>query len=272
MRNSKLIISGAVAIGAILGIGAASAADMAVKARPIAVDPAYNWTGFYIGGNVGGAWITDDRSLVPSAGFGLPPPGAALIAASGTGRLTGSGFIGGVQAGYNYQVNSWVWGVEADIDAINIRRSNLVNLAALGVPPFAAGNTLTQTFKSDWMSTVRGRVGYAAGSWLVYATGGLAIANVQAGDFEHFFVADVNGSGSSVKTGWAVGAGLEYAFNRNWSLKGEYLHADLGSISYQAGPPILIPTSFSLDSSRFRIDTVRVGLNYRFGGPVVAKY
>jgi outer membrane immunogenic protein len=271
MRNSNLIISAAVAVSAILGIGEASAADMAVKARPMAVDPVFSWTGFYIGGNVGGAWMTDDRSLVPAAGFGLPPPGPAQLAATGSGRLSGSGFIGGVQAGYNYQVNSWVWGVEADIDAMNIRRSNLIDLSGLGAA-FVAGNTLTQTFKSDWMSTVRGRVGYAAGSWLVYATGGLAIANVQASDFEHFAAADVNGSGSSVRTGWAVGAGLEYAFNRNWSVKGEYLHADLGSIAYQAGPPAAFPASFSQDSSRFRLDTVRVGLNYRFGGPVVAKY
>ena len=200
---------------------------------------AVNWSGIYLGVN---------------AGFGF---GASDWTDSVTGLSSGtfrtSGFVFGGTLGANYQVGSLVFGVEADdawADA-----SGFGTFAATGL---CAGGCLT---KSTWLSTVRGRAGYAFDRYLVYGTAGAAFGNVRA-SFSNDPVS------SATETGWTAGAGIEVALARNWSAKAEYLFVDLSNGSCTAecaianpnGPP-LIPNIVV----KFSESIVRAGLNYKFG-------
>jgi outer membrane immunogenic protein len=142
-----------------------------------------------------------------------------------------TGWFGGGQLGVNYQfAPNWVWGVEADVSGADISDS---------IPG--------QAFKTDVFGTARLRLGYTVDRVMVYGTGGLAWANSKA---------SLGGvSDSSSNFGWALGAGIEYAFAPNWSAKLEYIHADYGSDTYN------LPAATRIDNSN---DTVKVGVNYLF--------
>ena len=184
--KSKLIglLTGVFTLGA---AGAASAADMAVKAPPPPPVPIFSWTGFYIGGNIGGDWT---RS---SNGWRIDPNNQAddpvAIAARETltrYRLQASGFMGGVQAGYNWQVGTWVLGVEGDWDWTNSRTTFFQpTLAPLAGTP-GDGNNLTQGIGLDWLATFRGRAGVTFDRALFYVTGGLAVGQVRTFDSSHY--------------------------------------------------------------------------------------
>jgi outer membrane immunogenic protein len=221
----------------------AFAADLAArpytKAPPYTPPEAvYNWTGFYIGGHVGGAFA-GDSSLQGSDGR----------------------FLGGVQGGFDYQfATNWVIGAEAQY-------SWLANSNNGGVL-FPGSGTLV-TSNSDQLGSVTGRLGYTWGPTLLYAKGGYAWrdgANISAtsGGVPVAFTTDGNH-----KDGYTVGAGLEYMFAPSWSAKVEYQYYNFGSTSFTGGPPDVI-------GARFRDDehTVKAGINYRFGwgGPVAARY
>jgi high affinity Mn2+ porin len=182
--------------------GPAVAADMPVKAPPI--QALFDWTGLYVGAHAGYS-----RG---SSSAALSDPTPTPIAASGTF----SGVIGGVQAGYNLRLSSGLlFGVEADITFPNYLTSNSV-VSLLATP----ASELNEQW--DYVATARGRVGYAAGPWLAYATGGLAWAG------ERFLNAPANGSDEKVlntRLGWAAGAGVEYAFSPHWSARLEYLYS-----------------------------------------------
>src|SRR4029079_16138392 len=253
--------------------GAALAADIPVKAPP-PVAPALisNWSGWYVGLNAGYSW---GRSSVeygqgPSDFFGVETPGDVLALST---KLLPQSFIGGGQLGFNYQTGVWVWGVEADIAWRDNEDSKSLVLNTLG-------DTLTLTANQRWVGTVRGRLGYApaaAPNWLIYATGGLAYGN-----FEHAVTQFCNVGCSQTQTfsdsvtraGWTVGAGTEFALNRNWSLGAEYLYMDFGkstlAVAAAGVPPLPVPgTTFPATAVTFH-DTshvARLKLNYRFGGP-----
>lgn len=142
------------------------------------------------------------------------------------------GWFGGGQIGVNYQfAPNWVWGVEADLSGADISGSNGVD-----------------RFKTDMFGTARLRLGYTVDRFMVYGTGGLAWAHSKA---------SLPGiSDSNTNVGWALGAGIEYAFAPNWSAKLEYIHADYGSDNYN----ITVPSS-RIDNTN---DTVKVGINYLF--------
>jgi outer membrane immunogenic protein len=217
------------------------AADM--PARPYTKAPAYtapaviyNWTGFYVGGHVGGAF-------------------------AGNNSLTGSNarFMGGVQGGFDYQFATYgVVGIEAQYSWLN---SNTTGVT------FPAGSTITAS--NNQLGSVTGRVGYTWGPGLLYAKGGYAwrdnpnIGVSVAGTPVAF------ATNGNQKNGWTVGAGLEYMFAPNWSAKAEYQYYNFGNTTFTGGPAEIV-------GSRFRDDehTVKVGVNYRFGwgGPVAAKY
>jgi outer membrane immunogenic protein len=181
------------------------------------------------------------------------------------------GFIGGGQIGYNCQYVHWVFGAEADFDWTNADGSDTQGQNLFfGLLPATA----TTSEKLDWLGTVRGRVGYASGNLLVYATGGLAYAKVND-SFSYnvsflapppFFTA--NGSSSDTRTGWTVGGGAELALDKNWSLKGEYLFYDLGSQNFSA--PWSVVGLGAIPGSSFPVETkidgqiARVGFNYNF--------
>jgi outer membrane immunogenic protein len=292
----KLAIAAVAGSALVSGIAAANAADMAVKAAPIPMAvPAFSWTGFYIGANVGGAWTpnsggSDFGPLFPPFAV-LPPltpvftviPGQ-LATLGGGGR--NSGVIGGGQVGYNWQVNQFVLGVEADAVGTGLNGSSASASRTFGPPilPVTVTQTVTVDFGHiDWMASFRGRAGFAVNQALFYVTGGGAVAEIGGsrttvvngpgiGLPAGTFVA-TNG-GSSTRWGWTVGGGIEWAFNQNWSVAGEYRYTDFGNRGTTFNIPDGLGGIFATgtSSSRFTVEQATFRLNYRFGGPVVARY
>jgi len=280
----------------LFGVVAADAADMAVKARPmpVAAQP-FSWTGFYVGANVGGAWTpssggSDGGFLFP--GYIVLPPVAGVITLipGQTGTLAGdgrrSGVIGGGQIGYNWQVQQFVLGVEADAVGSGLKGGSASASRTVGAPLFAPAVTQTVTVDFghiDWMASFRGRAGVTVDRALFYVTGGAAVAEIggsrttvvngpgiaiPAGTFT------ATNGGSTTRWGWTVGGGIEWAFNPNWSLAGEYRYTDFGSRSVTFTVPDGLGGVFATgtSSSRLTVEQATVRVNYRFGGPVIAKY
>ncbi len=278
MRTLKFIAGAAVIVSALVSVTAASAADLPARTytkAPVYVDPGFNWSGFYLGGNIGYSWGTANNSETLSrlnTGVGL---------VTGTASNDVNGVIGGGQIGYNWQMSSWVLGLEADIQGSGERGSSAFTCAACADIGTDITSALTQ--KLDWFGTVRGRAGVLVSpTVLLYATGGLAYGDVETGG-------SITGSGpggtnvttvfpgtSSTLVGWTAGGGIEGRISGNWTAKLEYLYMDLGSVS--AGPiatTIVVPlrTAGAVSySSHFTDNIVRVGVNYLFNAPVVAKY
>jgi outer membrane immunogenic protein len=209
------------------------------------------WSGPYVGLSVGyGSGHSSQTDLGIPTGPPPIPPG------SSDGHYSlGGGLLGGT-FGYNCQQSRWVFGVEGDYSWADINGSSST-CGTGGVTPHPCGTSL------DSFGTLRGRVGYAiepAGSILPYVTGGLSVGNVRGWD------SLTPASGSSFRAGWNVGAGVEAMIAPRWTAKLEYLHTDLGrGHLFDVVPGV--PETVS-----FRADVVRIGVNYLWGGPVVAKY
>jgi len=227
----------ALAASALAITGAASAADLSAP-RPLPaykapIVPVYTWTGFYVGANIGWGWTDGDGTLTTALG--------------GPGPISGSGdgFLGGIQAGYNWQMGNWVLGFETDFDGS-------AGDGNLGGGP--AATPLAATAKTPWFGTVRGRIGYAAGRWLIYGTGGGIYMNEKLDGT----IGGVGFSSSTTAWSWVAGAGVEtMLWDPRWSAKVEYLHA---------GTPDEVPTPPGTTgiTGNINTDMVRVGLNYRF--------
>lgn len=237
----KILLAGVACLA--FSAGAASAADLSAKApypvkAPIAVVPSFTWTGFYIGANVGYGWGSADTNT----------PFYDYIY---TADVDPSGWFGGGQVGYNYQFeNNVVLGVEADIEFGSLTDSVYFNDYF----------DIYGTSKVDYFGTARVRLGYAIDHFLPYITGGLAWAHneVRATVFD----GDVAYSGSDDTTsiGWTIGGGVEYAITDNWTVKAEYLYADLGSDNYNA---VRFDDIYSTNVD-LKIQTVKMGVNYKF--------
>jgi outer membrane immunogenic protein len=281
-RNFGWALASVVSFG-LIGLSGAMAADMAVKAPPMPVAPVYNWTGGYIGLNVGGAWNDTRDDVFPAGCFTNPAIlcGGALTTnaiRSDSVRLNGSGFTGGVQAGYNWQKDRWVVGIEGDINYVGINDGNSINrpLAA----PLIGNFVHAETDKTGWLGTVRGRVGVTVTpSFLIYGTGGVAFGQVRSATTVAFTSTPDTYAGSidQTRVGWTVGGGGEWMVAPNWSIKAEYLFVDLGKTSYSYSCTVAACTAFAQlpayqTDLRVHEHIARVGLNYHFGGPVVAKY
>ena len=264
--------------------GSALAADLPSKKAPVVAPPALTWTGFYVGANAGGAWSSNN-----SGNYQLYGGAPALSLASGAHVGNSySGFIGGGQVGYNYQLmKSFVVGAEADIQGI---------AANSGYAKFSgaaqSGGTTYTTFGTakgnlQYIGTVRGRVGYLVmPTLLAYGTAGFAYGGVST---TAIFVTagNNNGSGgsgsltySNTQPGWTAGGGLEWMFAPNWSAKAEYLYYSLSNANAnanvfdtQSGASLW---NYGVSGSRsFNGNIVRAGVNYHFNfasAPVVAKY
>ena len=214
----------------------AIAADVRLPVKAPHIQSVFDWTGFYIGAHAGfgrgssSAVLTDPAITATSGSFG--------------------GVIGGVQAGYNVQLSSGiVLGAEADITFPNYLASN--SIAALLATP--RSDVVEQL---DYAGSLRGRIGYASGHWLAYATGGLAWAG------ERFVNTPAIGSEEkelNVRLGWAAGAGVEYAFAPHWSLRLEYLYSRFEQAD------IRFPSATQISSS-LDLQSIRVGLNRKFDG------
>ena len=262
---------GSAALIAIMAGGSAGAADLSrpVYKAPPALAPVYSWTGCYIGGNVGGGWGDQTANLAPSsdaASQAFWNPAFNAGAAPSAFKYTTDGVIGGAQVGCNYQTGSFVWGVEADFDGANITGSESISTS--GIAPFVPGS-FSSSQKLDYLGTVRGRLGFTpADRWLVYATGGLAYGETKynlnfafpgSDDFHSI-------SASNTSTGWTAGAGVEWAFWANWSVKAEYLYVDLGDSTFTSTPSGRAANLATTLTEKFenKYNIVRAGLNYKF--------
>jgi outer membrane immunogenic protein len=275
---------------ATVAASAAGAADLAVKARAPYVAPVYNWSGFYVGANVGGAWGKFDptTSTVFSPIGYFADSSVPAVNAVGVQTINPSAFTGGVQAGFNWQTGNVVFGGEIDFNSFHLSGS----ASGTGVYPCCAPSifTVTSAAHTDWLLTARGRLGIVANNLLFYGTGGLAVTNLNGSFTFSDNCGDIvtcNGPGgpnaaeaaslSKTKLGYTVGGGVEAGLWGNWSLKAEYLYVKfrsesvVGTISTSGLQPFaaLNPFTHSID---LRAHIARLGVNYRFGGPVVASY
>jgi outer membrane immunogenic protein len=257
-----------------MGLGAIG--GPAFAANPASVVAA-NWTGFYVGLNAGWARARSDVSNSTDAGGYFFPANVAGLNAAGSFGTSDDGFTGGGQIGYNWQTGIWVLGVEGDFSALITKSQNTLIIPFVTVP--ANGTRIDNQIETDWFATIRGRLGVVAyGSALLYATGGVAFANMKLATTTFDLVPVPNGincttqhcgasGGSSTKTGWTAGGGMEWAINRNWSAKGEYLFADFGSVSIDTvhnGPNVPAVPSVIHTNVDLHLHVIRAGLNYRF--------
>jgi outer membrane immunogenic protein len=248
------------AIAAVSGLLAvpivANAADLPVKAAPAPVylPPPFTWTGLYIGGNIGGAWAQSNWS---DTLFGLS-----------WGRSSDARFLGGGQIGFNYQFTNFVIGAEADFDWL---ANNNNNNTVIG----PAGNVFQVTSNDTGIATLAARFGFANDHWLFYGkagggwvgNNGFTVANLTTGQA---FV----GSNSNTASGWLVGAGFEYGFTNNWTMKFEYDYLGLSGRSFTL-PGVVIPAlAGDTISSSHNVQMVKLGINYLFNwsNPVGARY
>jgi len=211
-----------------------SAADLprpAYKA-PLYSPTVFSWSGFYIGLNGGYGWGNSNWTNVLGT----------------TGDFKTTGYLFGGTLGYNLQTGSFVWGLETDLDWSNIKGTSTAGLYC-GLAGLLAGCETRNT----WLGTARGRIGYAFDRWLPYVTGGLAYGGIKMTPPAIFGVGE-----TKTKLGWALGAGVEYAFMGAWSVKVEYLFADLGTAQCSAS------NCFVATDVKFNTNLIRAGLNYRF--------
>jgi outer membrane immunogenic protein len=244
---TKNVVLGAIA-ALVLGTTAAAAADLPMKTKappPIAI---YDWTGFYIGVSGGGS-LGQSTHIDQATGLG-----------DTIGYNVKGGLVGGT-VGYNWQVSSVVFGFEGDASWVGEYGSNIDDGLA-GNPAF------TSFTKETWLGTARGRLGYAVNNLLFYGTGGYAVAGVTAG-VKDSATAVLYDSSSSTRNGWTAGGGLEWGFLPNWSAKFEWLY-----MKFESKPLITVNLGPGFNRSSVPLDdnVVRAGINYRFGGPVVARY
>jgi outer membrane immunogenic protein len=204
------IAFGAAALIAACWTASAQAADLPYGSRaPYTVNQPlnmYSWAGPYLGGNIGWAWGSVDNNLTRP-----------------------SGFVGGAQAGYNWQTGPWVFGVEGDIQATG-----------------ASDTFAPWKFSNPWFGTLRGRAGYALNNILFYGTAGLAFGELSGQTFGF--------TETHTNAGWTAGLGAEFAFAPNWSAKLEYLYVDLNDSNF-------LITGVQ---NGYRFGLLRAGVNYHF--------
>jgi len=238
------------------GLGTASAADLAprpyTKAPAPAVVAMYDWSGFYIGANGG---YGTSRKCFDFAGFvGFPVVPVRDNCGDATGALAGG------QIGYNWQAGSWVFGLEAQGDWADLNGSALSLLNP--------GTTARARINGIGLFT--GRVGYAWNNVLLYVKGGAAVASDR---YSVVFTATnvLISSASETRWGGVAGAGIEFGFTPNWSIGVEYDHMFMGARTLAFSGPFAAPP-LPLERIRQDVDMATVRINYRFGGPVVARY
>ena len=199
---------------------AADLAPQSAEPAPVAIAPAYNWTGFYAGLHAG-AFI--GQSKIDAA------------------KLNGTGFIGGAHAGYNAQFDGgWVVGLETDIDYSSYSKSSNITNGRV---------TANAEVKNEWQGSTRARFGYAFDNILPYVTGGVAYGNVKTS------VAGL-GSNSDTRVGWTAGAGVEYAIDQNWIVRGEARYVDLGQKN--------VTIAGTRAKAKFAGADLNLGVSYKF--------
>ncbi len=253
----RTLLLGTIGLMAVGMTTAAVAADLAArpytKAPPPIVVPIYDWSGFYVGVNAGGG---SSHKCVDNDGFVTAP----LAVPVRDNCLDATGALAGGQIGYRWQSASWVFGLEAQGDWADLNGTAISTL----VP----GNSARA--RIDGIGLFTGQIGYAWNNVLFYVKGGGAVA---ADRYETFVTATnfVTGTASETRWGGAVGAGLEFGFAPNWSVGVEYDHLFMGTRNVAFTFPAIAPLQ-PLERVHQDVDMGTVRVNYRFGGPVVARY
>lgn len=235
----------AASVAALTAASAAQAADVvaAQEPAPVVAAPAFSWTGFYAGGQIGGSWSDTDvkghRTDIDYSKSFSPDP---------------SGFIGGLYAGYNFDIGNnvvlgietdWVWGDMDENDKATVN---------------AAGDVISSKLKEKWAGATRARVGYAMDRWMPYLAGGVAYSKVDSnyriknskGDVYPMYSAN----GSDTLTGWTIGAGVDYAMTDHLILRAEYRYTDFGDEDYSKNN-----VKYNVD---YKTNDFRVGVAYKF--------
>jgi outer membrane immunogenic protein len=235
--REKLIAAAAIVL--LIDTGEAFAADLPAPSLPLPSPAAvYNWTGVYLGIN---------------GGYGTGNSNWSDGLVGTTGSFPTTGFLIGGTIGVNYQIGQYVFGIEGDGDWTNLQGNSGLTCGAIAaaVPPPDSCQT-----QSQWLATLRGRVGYAFDRILFYGTAGAAFGNIQTG------LNPPSTFDNSFEAGWTVGAGVEFAFAQNWTAKVEYLFVNLpnGACTTAANCGGAAGSIVSFNES-----IIRVGLNFKFG-------
>jgi outer membrane immunogenic protein len=266
-----------VALLALVSAGCASAADRppdviypanypaAPVPYPVATGP-FLFTGFYAGATVGGVLGGTKYLETPSGAFG---PAAPFVAAVGTSSTAPRGVLGGLEAGYNWQLGHFVLGIETDFNGWDMSSNS--GMAVIEPLPASSGFRPSMTFSSsetvtsNWLYTLRPRVGFANGNMLTYLTAGLAVTNLRFSESITLGTGapTLTGSTSSTVAGWTAGGGVEYALSYNWFIKAEYLYA---SFSNQTAAQVVapFPTLTGTATANLNANILRGGFDYRF--------
>lgn len=263
----SITLAAAVAVGIIAG-APAHAADLKragpVTAAPVLLD--YSWAGLYFGAQGGWTNSYDDAKITGDNAIGNIVVQTGLV--PGAQKTRADGFNVGGHIGANFQTGQFVYGIEADLSYVDSDGSQThgVTAAPLGIP---VGISTTSTSALNWLGTVRGRVGIAYDRVLVFATGGLAV-----GEVEHTttvslsapapFGATASASTDDVRWGWALGGGAEYALNSIWRLRADYLMVDLGKTEHTFGATVAgAPVTFRSEQEHVH-HLVRAGISARW--------
>lgn len=242
----------------VVSAGGAFAADLPARTytkAPVLTPAVYDWTGFYVGLNGGGGF--SHNCWTNTSIFGIP-----TVPTASEGCHDASGGLVGGQIGYRWQSANWVLGVEGQGDWANLRGSN-------GALPLAPVVGITNQTKIDAIGLLTGQVGYAWDNVLLYFKGGAAATH---NAFTGFITATGAPLDSADQTRWgaAAGTGVEIGFAPNWTVGVEYDHLFTGTDTLTLTTPVA--TVSRTDSIKQDVDMGTVRVNYRFGGPVVAKY
>ena len=246
----RRIVLGLLAASSALALAsAASAADLRMPSKAPPLAPMFNWSGFYVGAHIGGTWGTTEAEVNSITVPGLLALGGITLPVTSQAF---NGFIGGGQAGYNWQSGIVVFGVEGEIAGTN----------AKGTAPCLV--VLSCESKQNWMATAAARLGLADGRDLYYVKGGAAWShNSYSANLN--VLASASSEVSDNRWGWLVGAGLEHAFTPAVSAKLEYNYIDYGSENYNFGLALLgAPIDLGTKIREYQ-HVVKVGVNYRFG-------
>ncbi len=263
---NKLSFLGAAGL-ALAVAGPAFAADLAPMPVKASFVERFTWTGCYLGAHVGGAWVSNDVTdpvLLVQDSAGLGGPGFTTGGPTTVGVNQSGAVIGG-QIGCDYQFPSnFVIGVEGAASGATMKGSKVVGL------PDSPPDTALVSVKTDFMPTLTGRVGYAADHWLFYAKGGVAWASSK-----YSVTGTINGAASlapptpfdfeglSLRTGWTVGAGAEWAFADDWSARLEYDYYDFGNHTVTMNDTVNGPGPLSFKTT---MQMVKLGVNFHVWG------
>ena len=248
MKKVLLVTASLIALGAAAPAVAADLAARPYTKAPAMIAAVYDWSGFYIGANGGWGQSRNSWDFLPG------------VLTFGEGSHDASGGTVGGQVGYRWQAGTWVFGVEAQGNWADFKGSNISLFDA----------TVRNESRIDAFGLFNGQVGYAANNVLFYVKGGAAVTS---NDYRRFFAATNTlfaSSNDDTRWGGTVGVGLEYGFAPNWSFGVEYNHL------FMQDRTLAFTTPGGLFFGNVRVDQdvdlVTARLNYKFGGPIIAKY